>query len=163
MRPLLRSSLTANLPFWNGNATFGRMKAQAPKRQTLSLRPAKLSGDTFARTVDAIRHGYSKRSVAKLATQLKVTQAQLLHAVGLSPRTIRGRKDRLTSLETDRLVRVEQVFQKAQEVLGADAANWMTDPAYGLGGTKPLDMLDTEVGTREVFNLLGSIQWGQYY
>ena len=141
------------------------MKAEAPKRPTLSgsSRPAKLSSNTFAQTVNAIRQGYSKRSVAKLAVQLQVTQEQLLHAVGLSPRTIRGRKGRLTSLETDRLVRVEQVFQKAQEVLGADAASWMTDPAYGLDGTKPLDMLDTEVGTREVFNLLGSIRWGQYY
>jgi putative toxin-antitoxin system antitoxin component (TIGR02293 family) len=146
------------------------MKAQASKRSAKSALPrsrsAKLSNHptgSFAKTLELIRQGYAKRSVAKLAAQLQVTQEQLLHAVGLSPRTIRGRKDRLTSLETDRLVRVEQVFQKAFEVLGTEAASWMSQPAYAFGGIKPLDMLDTEVGTREVFNLLGSIEWGQYY
>lgn len=119
--------------------------------------------DDFAKAVALIRQGYAKRSVAELAAKLQVTREQLLQAVGLSPRTIRGRKVRLTPLETDRLVRVEQVFKKACHVLGTDAASWMTQPAYGFGGTKPLDMLDTEVGTREVFNLLGSIEWGQYY
>jgi putative toxin-antitoxin system antitoxin component (TIGR02293 family) len=60
---------------------------------------------------------------------------------------------------------LEQVFKKACEVFGtqAEAADWLTQPAYGFGGIKPLDLLDTEVGTREVFNLLGSIEWGQYY
>jgi putative toxin-antitoxin system antitoxin component (TIGR02293 family) len=146
------------------------MKAQAPKKPAKTAssasRPANHSydvNDDFAKTVALIRQGYAKRSVAELAAKLQVTREQLLQAVGLSARTIRGRKVRLTPLETDRLVRVEQVFKKACDVLGTDAASWMTQPAYGFGGTKPLDMLDTEVGTREVFNLLGSIEWGQYY
>jgi putative toxin-antitoxin system antitoxin component (TIGR02293 family) len=139
-----------------------------PKSRWSALSPAKLSDDAndgFAKTIATIRQGYSKRCVAELAAKLHVTQDQLLHAVGLSPRTIRGRTDRLSLLETDRLVRLEQVFKKACEVFGtqAEAADWLTQPAYGFGGIKPLDLLDTEVGTREVFNLLGSIEWGQYY
>ncbi len=143
------------------------MKTQAQERaqKKASARPANHPSDNFAQAVGLIRKGYSKGSVAELADKLRVSREQLVHAVGLSARTIRGRKDRLTPLETDRLVRLEKVFEKACEVLGSEqeAADWMTQPAYGFGGIKPLDMLDTEVGTREVFNLLGSIESGQYY
>lgn len=139
-----------------------------PKSGWSPSNAAKLSEDTneaFAKAVATIRQGYSKRYVAELAAKLHVSQQQLLQAIGLSPRTIRGRTDRLSPLETDRLVRVEQVFKKACEVVGTEeeAASWLSQPAYGFGGIKPLDLLDTEVGTREVFNLLGSIEWGQYY
>jgi putative toxin-antitoxin system antitoxin component (TIGR02293 family) len=144
------------------------MKAPTRKRPPKpdSSLPGELPASRdFVEAVDLIRAGYLKRSVAELAGKLQVTQEHLLQAVSLSPRTIRGRKNRLTALETDRLVRVEQVFQKASAVLGSqqNAVEWMTSPAYGFGGIKPLDMLDTEVGTREVFNLLGSIEYGQYY
>ena len=130
-----------------------------------SAEPAAGTNDGFTRAVETIRRGYSRRYVGELAARLHVPQEQLLRAVTLSPRTIRGRTARLSPLETDRLVRVEQVFQKACEVFDTkeEAASWLVQPAYGFDGIKPLDLLDTEVGTREVFNLLGSIEWGQYY
>jgi uncharacterized protein (DUF2384 family) len=35
-------------------------------------------------------------------------------------------------------------------------------PQYGLGGAVPLDYAETEVGAREVDNLLGRIDYGVY-
>ena len=39
---------------------------------------------------------------------------------------------------------------------------WLKFPQYGLGGVVPLDYAKTEIGAREVDNLLGRIDYGVY-
>jgi uncharacterized protein (DUF2384 family) len=39
---------------------------------------------------------------------------------------------------------------------------WLKFPQRGLGGAVPLDYAETEVGAREVDNLLGRIDYGVY-
>ena len=44
-----------------------------------------------------------------------------------------------------------------------DAAKlWLNAPQVGLGGAVPLDYAKTEIGAREVENLLGRIEYGVY-
>ena len=39
---------------------------------------------------------------------------------------------------------------------------WLASPQVGLGGAIPLEFAETEVGAREVENLLGRIEYGVY-
>ena len=52
----------------------------------------------------------------------------------------------------------------ATEVLESEdeARRWLSDNIPALGGKRPLDLLDTDVGAQQVTNLLGGIKWGMY-
>ena len=52
----------------------------------------------------------------------------------------------------------------AEEVLGTreKAAAWLHDPNRALGGPRPLDQLDTDLGARQVEQILGRIAHGVY-
>ena len=64
----------------------------------------------------------------------------------------------------DRLVRFAKLMGKAIEVFDTteNARRWLTSPQIGLGGALPLDYAETEVGAREVEDLLGRIEYGVY-
>ena len=66
--------------------------------------------------------------------------------------------------ESDRAVRLAQVFSSAAETLGDDAkaAAWLKTPNRALRGGRPLDQLDTDPGVREVESILGRIAYGVY-
>jgi putative toxin-antitoxin system antitoxin component (TIGR02293 family) len=53
---------------------------------------------------------------------------------------------------------------KATEVLETkeNARRWLGSAQVGLGGAIPLDYAETEVGAREVEDLLGRIEYGVY-
>jgi putative toxin-antitoxin system antitoxin component (TIGR02293 family) len=61
-------------------------------------------------------------------------------------------------------LRVARVFLAANEVLGGEdeAREWLGEPVMALGGKRPVDLLDTDVGAHEVVNLLNCIKWGVY-
>ena len=84
--------------------------------------------------------------------------------VGLSPRTIaryRGEPNKsLDPPQADRVYRLARMQALAEDVLESQegASNWLRRPQPGLGGEIPLDLLATEVGTREVELLLNRIE-----
>ena len=53
---------------------------------------------------------------------------------------------------------------KAVEVMESEehARQWLASPQVGLGGEVPLEYAETEVGAREVEDLLGRIEYGVY-
>jgi putative toxin-antitoxin system antitoxin component (TIGR02293 family) len=71
---------------------------------------------------------------------------------------------RLTAAESDRTVRLAQVYATAVETLGSGekAAAWLKTPNRALRGIRPLDQLDTDPGVREVEEILGRIAYGVY-
>jgi putative toxin-antitoxin system antitoxin component (TIGR02293 family) len=70
----------------------------------------------------------------------------------------------LDSAESDRVVRFARLLGQAIKLMGdeEDARQWLNSPQFGLGGAVPLDYAKTEVGAREVENLLGRIEHGVY-
>ena len=46
--------------------------------------------------------------------------------------------------------------------LWASRRRWLTSRQFGLGGAVPLEYAETEVGAREVEDLLGRIEHGVY-
>ena len=60
--------------------------------------------------------------------------------------------------------RLARIYVKAVELIGdeAKAAQWLLTPNRALGGKRPMDQLNTDLGTRAVEDVLGRIAYGVY-
>jgi putative toxin-antitoxin system antitoxin component (TIGR02293 family) len=102
-----------------------------------------------------------------LADTLSMRRAQVAKRLNIPARTLSRRlatKSRLTQDESDRTLRMARVVALANEVLGAEdkASRWMVAPNRALGGKRPFDQLDTELGVRSVEEILYAIAYGMY-
>ena len=104
--------------------------------------------------------------LASLRASLDLPMDRLAPLLGISKATLHRRKaaGRLDPAESDRVLRFARLMGRAVEVLETEenARSWLTSPQYGLGGSVPLDYAGTEVGAREVEDLLGRIAYGVY-
>ena len=87
--------------------------------------------------------------------------------VQIKRRTLARRREegRLTAEESDRLLRASRVFGKALALFEGDAdaaRSWFSTPAPALGSRTPRDLAATELGVREVENLLGRLEHGVF-
>jgi putative toxin-antitoxin system antitoxin component (TIGR02293 family) len=116
---------------------------------------------------ELVREGLPAGALYLLATRLELTRDEISVKIGIPQRTLNRRltrRARLTAAESDRTVRLAQVFTKATETLGSEekAAQWLKTPNRALRGGCPLDQLDTDPGVREVEDVLGRISYGVY-
>jgi putative toxin-antitoxin system antitoxin component (TIGR02293 family) len=114
-----------------------------------------------------VREGLPADALFQLAKRLDLRQAEISEKIGIPKRTLTrrlARHGRLTPAESDRTVRLAQVFTTAAETLGSEekAAAWLKTPNRALDGGRPLDQLDTDPGVREVESVLGRIAYGVY-
>ncbi len=89
----------------------------------------------------------------------------LADKLNIKAQTLRKRKSQVLSPEeAEKSLRVARVFKFATEVLESEdqARYWLNERIPALGGKRPLDLLDTDLGAQEVTNLLGGIKWGMY-
>ena len=123
-------------------------------------------GVTSARLIKFVRSGLPVQELRDLQAGLGVPMDKLVPMLGLSKATLHRRKvgGKLEPAESDRVVRFARLLGRAIGVLesGDNARRWLTSPQVGLGGAVPLYYADTEVGAREVEDLLGRIEYGVY-
>ena len=77
----------------------------------------------------------------------------------------RKKEGRLSPAESERLVRLSLVFEKATNLFEgnkAAALSWLNKPAKALGQISPLAMADTEMGARAVEDLIGQLDHGVF-
>ena len=116
---------------------------------------------------ELVREGLPVKALLLLAERLDMRQAEISEKIGIPQRTLTRRltqHSRLTAAESDRAVRLAQVYSTAAETLGDGdkAAAWLKTPNRALRGGRPLDQLDTDPGVREVEDVLGRIAYGVY-
>lgn len=114
-----------------------------------------------------IRRGLPAVTVTVLAEILHLGNSELGRKLGIPQRTLTRRlshASRLTPAESDRTVRMARVYASAVEMIGdrEKAIAWLGTPNRALGGDKPLDLLDTDLGARMVEDILGRIAYGVY-
>jgi putative toxin-antitoxin system antitoxin component (TIGR02293 family) len=113
---------------------------------------------------DAIRDGFPPAVVEQLMRASGLTLKELASALDLSPRSLqrRRRSGKLAGYESDRLYRLARLVAIAHEYLGGQehARRWLKRPNRALGGVAPVSAIDTEVGARQVENILGRIAYG---
>jgi putative toxin-antitoxin system antitoxin component (TIGR02293 family) len=112
----------------------------------------------------AIREGFPQRVVDEVMRAAGITLKELAAALDLSARSLqrRRREGRLATHESDRLYRLARIIGLAKHYLGdgETASRWLKRPNRALGGSTPLEMIDTEPGARAVENVLGRIAHG---
>lgn len=113
---------------------------------------------------EAIKEGFPPRVVEQLMRASGLTLKELATALDLSPRSLqrRRRTGRLARYESDRLYRLARIVALADDFLGNHdrAIHWLKRPNRALGGISPVAALDTELGARQVENILGRIAYG---
>ena len=121
---------------------------------------------TPSKLIEVLRAGLPVQELNDLQASLDMPMDKLFPMLGISKATFHRRKaeGRLDQAESDRVVRFARLMGKAIEVLESeeDARQWLSSAQFGLGGAVPLEYAETEVGAREVENLLGRIEHGVY-
>jgi putative toxin-antitoxin system antitoxin component (TIGR02293 family) len=113
-----------------------------------------------------IQKGLRFSELETLQNSIDMPFEQLASKLSISRSTLQRRKaaGRLSPDESDKVMRLSRLLEHATNVFGdiEKARAWLKFPQRGLGGAVPLDYAETEVGAREVDNLLGRIDYGVY-
>lgn len=91
----------------------------------------------------------------------------LQQALGISMRTVQRKKDSqtvLNNVQSGRTWKFAELFAKAIDVFGSqeEAERWMDEPAIGLEGYKPIQLLSTPAGVEVVETFLDRLSYGVY-
>lgn len=122
------------------------------------------AGEAAAR----VKAGLPVAELDALRKLLGLTVENLAARIGLSIATLSRRRQggqRLDAGHSDRVLRLARLFRLATELHDGDedaARAWLSKPARVLDGETPLDHAQTEVGAREVENLIGRLEHGVY-
>lgn len=112
----------------------------------------------------AVRVGLPWAAFEAMEAALSIPARQLAAMLHIPPRTLSRRKDagRLEAMESDRLCRLARVVAHAVDVFESQerARDWLETENRALGGQRPLELLDTDAGAREVDDVLGRIEHG---
>jgi putative toxin-antitoxin system antitoxin component (TIGR02293 family) len=121
---------------------------------------------TASKLIHMIQAGLPVQELRDLQINLAVPMEKLVPLLGISKATLHRRMagGRLAPAESDRVVRFARLMDKAVAVMESveGARRWLNSPQFGLDGAVPLDYAGTEVGAREVEDLLGRIEYGVY-
>jgi putative toxin-antitoxin system antitoxin component (TIGR02293 family) len=137
------------------------MKAPVLERKT-----HKMKATHPTELVRRIQKGLPFSELQALRKQLDLPLDDLASKLSISRATLHRRKGggRLSTEESDKVIRFSRLLEHAANVFGnvERGRAWLKFPQYGLGGAVPLDYAKTEVGAREVDNLLGRIDYDVY-
>ena len=117
--------------------------------------------------IRAVKQGLPFRAIEDLADVSGVSLADLASLSGIPSRTLARRRSakRLSAEESERVLRLAMIFEKAAVMFYGDTAatlEWLRLPKKALGGESPLEYATTELGAREVENLIGRIEHGVF-
>lgn len=131
-------------------------KSKPPPPRKLSSPPPKKSSSPPP--------GLDFREFEALRRQLDLSLEELSARLGLSRATVEKRKatGRLTPDESGKVVCFARLLGHAVHLLGGleEARRWLKAPQRGLHGAVPLDYARTDLGAREVENLLTRLDYG---
>ena len=126
-----------------------------------------LAGAGTAKVLQLIEKGFSYDAVVRLHKASGLPVGSIAQLVRIPQRTMMRRKanGRLRPEESERLLRVSRVFEKALELFEGDAdraRQWLTTPKKELDNVPPLQLARTEIGAREVEDLIGRLEHGVF-
>jgi putative toxin-antitoxin system antitoxin component (TIGR02293 family) len=141
--------------------TATRIAAALGEPRALKRKPV-----TFEDLRVQVRTGLPYSALEAVASGYEIGMAELGAVLRLPPRTLarRKREKRLHADESDRLFRLSRIAALAEEVLGSrdKATRWLHRGNRALRSATPLRHMDTELGARQVEDLLVRIARGAY-
>lgn len=124
-----------------------------------------LSIDSIPELIREVGRGFSYQALETFESNSGIRIQALAETVGIPERTLARRKvtGRLGPEESERLLRLSSIFEKAVDLFEGDvpsAVKWLSAPKRALESQSPLQYARTEVGAREVENLIGRLEHG---
>jgi putative toxin-antitoxin system antitoxin component (TIGR02293 family) len=113
---------------------------------------------------EAAKSGLPYASLETVIVKLRLGREEAAAVLHLPQRTIARRKkeQRLQADESDRVLRLARIGAQASATLGTEerAAQWLRRANRALGNRAPLELLDNDIGTRQVEEILARIEHG---
>jgi putative toxin-antitoxin system antitoxin component (TIGR02293 family) len=146
---------------------MARHREKPAFRPALPGRALGLKASSSGDLIRQVRRGFSFSALLDLQTRVGVPLAEIASIINLPPRTLARRKSsgRLSADESERLLRLSAVFEQAVDLFEGDQANalkWLTTPKKEIENETPLAYSRTEVGAREVEDLIGRLEHGVF-
>jgi putative toxin-antitoxin system antitoxin component (TIGR02293 family) len=131
------------------------------------VRTLGLGTDDAVRVVRQVQKGFPYSRLARLQKATGMPWEKIARFVAIPQRTLtrRQHEGRLHGDESDRVLRASRIFEMAVELFEGDveaATQWLQTPQPGLGGEVPLEFASTDVGAREVENLITRLEHGVF-
>lgn len=117
--------------------------------------------------IHRVAMGLPFKEIEALRVEIDEPLESLGRHLSISRSTLQRRRAerRLSPQESDRVMRFWRILRHATKVFGTveRARLWLKYPQRGLGQAVPLEYASTEIGAREVDDLLGRIDYGVYW
>jgi putative toxin-antitoxin system antitoxin component (TIGR02293 family) len=149
-------------------STKAHRRSPSPTRHPRVARPGHTLGtpyDTFLQAAQLISSGLPFAVIPRFRKASGLTLDRIKQAARLSEGSFarRRKSGRLSPGESERLLRLSRVFERAAALYQGDyqgARQWLETPVPALANQRPLDLARTEPGAREVEDLIGRIEHG---
>lgn len=117
--------------------------------------------------VRSVEQGLPFKAFESFRAQTGLTASRLAAILGIPKRTYARRKaaGRLAPDESERLLRLSLIFERAVDLFEGSAGravDWLARPKKALANATPFDYARTELGAREVENLIGRLEHGAF-
>jgi putative toxin-antitoxin system antitoxin component (TIGR02293 family) len=113
---------------------------------------------------DRIKAGLPFSSLESVRERLGLSVPEAANVLQMPARTLARRRQsrKLAADESDRLYRLARIAAHAVAVFGSEdkASAWLRRPNRALNGELPIQVLDTDVGARQVEDILGRLEHG---
>ena len=119
---------------------------------------------TSAQMRDRINDGLPFSSLESVRERLHLSVPEATAVLQMPARTFARRRSsrKLAADESDRLYRLARIAAQAFGVFGTEekASSWLRRPNRALNNERPMRLLDTDVGSRQIEDILGRIAHG---
>ena len=116
--------------------------------------------------IQLTRSGLPKKSLDTLSTKLGISMERLSQLLNISIRTLQRKSptDKLSVHVSEHMLSIAEVVMRGTEVLGSERSfeTWLHSTLTSLDDRKPIDIMDTSIGTQLILNILGRIEHGVY-
>ena len=127
----------------------------------------RLRDQTIAQVIERIAAGFPYEFLVRFqrATQLPLERVAEIVRIPMPTLSRRKSEGKLRADESERLFRASTVLDRAVDLFegnGPAAMRWLTTPQPALGGREPLEFSRTDLGAREVEDLIGRLEHGVF-
>jgi putative toxin-antitoxin system antitoxin component (TIGR02293 family) len=146
------------------NSAVATPRAHRGARQGNSL-GLKISNS--ADLIQQVERGFSFKALQTFAERSGIAVPRIATLLAIPGRTMARRKSsrKLSWEESERLLRLAAVYEDAVQLFEGDASaamNWLNSRQKTLGNNTPLVHSRTEIGAREVEDLVGRLEYGVF-
>jgi putative toxin-antitoxin system antitoxin component (TIGR02293 family) len=135
-------------------------------RELLPHPYSRRSPETLAEWLHVLKDGLPGRGLARLLESLELSRAEFCAALNIPERTLtrRLKSGRLTAEESEKVLRLARVWERANAVFASEAGarDWLKAPNGALHDASPLSLLGADIGAEAVSDLLGRIEHGVF-